>query len=281
MTSGIYMIQNKVNGKRYIGKSVNLKQRWSTHQSRLDRNVHKNDYLQNSWDKYGNDAFKFFILEYVSQDRLLDREQWYLDNIITFNEDYNLSRNATGGGSSLIDRSGERHGRLMCTEEYKRRGTSGTFWKCVCDCGEITWVNSKYLGDGTTKSCGCYRSDRLVEIKRKDISGNEYGRLIVKKYSHTKNGKSMWLCECDCGNEHTVSGWNLRSGHIKSCGCYKNDMAIEIKRKLTAEQVDFIKYHWVPTNKKGYITLKDIGELYNVSGTAIGDIKRGVTWKHV
>lgn len=35
----------------------------------------------------------------------------------------------------------------------------------------------------------------------------------------------LWLCKCDCGNETTVSGKDLRSGHTKSCGCFQREVA--------------------------------------------------------
>lgn len=34
----------------------------------------------------------------------------------------------------------------------------------------------------------------------------------------------MWLCQCDCGNEVTVSGNRLRSGNTKSCGCLRREL---------------------------------------------------------
>lgn len=35
----------------------------------------------------------------------------------------------------------------------------------------------------------------------------------------------MWLCQCECGRTVIVSGANLRNGHIKSCGCYRSEIA--------------------------------------------------------
>ena len=59
----------------------------------------------------------------------------------------------------------------------------------------------------------------------KDRTGERYGSLTVIKRSEDKitpGGQRLtsWLCKCDCGNEITVLGCNLNSGHTKSCGCY-------------------------------------------------------------
>lgn len=57
-------------------------------------------------------------------------------------------------------------------------------------------------------------------IKYKDISGNRYGRLVVvEKKGKTKKRMITWLCLCDCGKKKIISGYSLRSGNTKSCGC--------------------------------------------------------------
>jgi len=50
--------------------------------------------------------------------------------------------------------------------------------------------------------------------------GNVYGMLtVVERGSSTAQGRTRWLCQCDCGNTSLVHGSNLRSGFTKSCGC--------------------------------------------------------------
>jgi len=76
----IYKITNLVNGKIYIGSAKNYWNRMWTHISRLRNKTHCNQYLVNSWHKYGEDNFKFEVLEIVGDVKnLLDREQYYLD----------------------------------------------------------------------------------------------------------------------------------------------------------------------------------------------------------
>lgn len=57
-------------------------------------------------------------------------------------------------------------------------------------------------------------------MKKLDLIGKRFGKLLIIKYSGVnKNGKSMWLCRCDCGNKKIILGYRLRSGNTKSCGC--------------------------------------------------------------
>lgn len=52
-----------------------------------------------------------------------------------------------------------------------------------------------------------------------DITGQTFGRLIAVRQAPNRGRKVMWRCLCSCGNETTVDGAKLRSGHTKSCGC--------------------------------------------------------------
>jgi hypothetical protein len=56
-----------------------------------------------------------------------------------------------------------------------------------------------------------------------DITGKRFNRLLIIKFSHTKDRKAYWECLCDCGNKSIVEGYSIRSGHIKSCGCLQKE----------------------------------------------------------
>lgn len=78
--SGIYCIQNIVNNKVYIGKSINIYRRIKNHIGALNMNFHKheNEYLINSWNKYGRKNFKYFVLEYLEiNEKLLEERELY------------------------------------------------------------------------------------------------------------------------------------------------------------------------------------------------------------
>ena len=54
--------------------------------------------------------------------------------------------------------------------------------------------------------------------------GGRFGRLTIVDLAGTdKHRKRTWLCKCDCGAQLVVAAGTLRSGHTKSCGCYRRE----------------------------------------------------------
>ena len=76
---GIYRIGIE-DGKCYIGSSVDIKRRWTAHRNKLRRGVHHSLPLQNAWNKYGESAFVFEVIEECENDTLILREQFWIDS---------------------------------------------------------------------------------------------------------------------------------------------------------------------------------------------------------
>lgn len=92
---GIYKITNIINNKFYIGSTTeSFAKRWKNHITSLRRNTHKNEYLQNAFNKYGENSFMFSILELCNKNDCLSREQIYLNEVLGINC-YNINPNAT------------------------------------------------------------------------------------------------------------------------------------------------------------------------------------------
>ena len=75
----------------------------------------------------------------------------------------------------------------------------------------------------------------MVNVKY-DLGGKKYGRLkvICQSEDHIdKSGKhrSQWLCECECGNQVVVLGFNLQKGNTCSCGCLAREHRLEASTK--------------------------------------------------
>ena len=105
---GIYKIENLINGKRYIGQSGNIQERWADHKRINERplEIIKQRYpLYRAFNKYGLDNFSFEIIEECSADELDAKERYWIAYYHTYINDiqcngYNLTLG--GGGNQQI-----------------------------------------------------------------------------------------------------------------------------------------------------------------------------------
>lgn len=98
-TMGVYMIQNMANGNVYVGSSVHVYHRRNCHYSDLRNKIHRNSRLQKEWDCFGDDQFRFLIVEYVwDKDSLSSREQFWIDSVRPY---YNIEPQARSNHTML------------------------------------------------------------------------------------------------------------------------------------------------------------------------------------
>ena len=143
------------------------------------------------------------------------------------------------GLSQRKDYVGQRFGNLTVTKMLYNYKHKKTYCECNCDCGNTTIVYMGSVKSGKTKSCGCVETNSRFGRKNheKDLTGKQYGHLIVinltnKRYS---NGSVGWLCECDCGNQIIVRSSNLIEGKTRSCGCNKTSKYEEYVKSILNE----------------------------------------------
>lgn len=88
MACGIYIIQNKIDKKKYIGSSINIENREYKHFWMLNNNKHDNKHLQNSYNKFGKDCFEFMVIEECDEALLIERENHYIKHYNSNIQDY-------------------------------------------------------------------------------------------------------------------------------------------------------------------------------------------------
>lgn len=120
---GIYIITNLINGKRYIGQSIDIEKRFWGHRCiSHETNVH----LKRALKKYGKENFKYEVLEECLPEELDDREIYYIS---TLKPEYNVSLGGQGRKKRLPEsvrkvigqKSREAWARLSEEEKEQRR----------------------------------------------------------------------------------------------------------------------------------------------------------------
>lgn len=75
-----------------------------------------------------------------------------------------------------------------------------------------------------SRECNKIALKRNLSARQKDLTNKKFGKLTAL-YSKNKNGRYIWFCKCECGNELWVNTANLINGHTKSCGCSAKSIA--------------------------------------------------------
>ncbi len=172
MKSGIYKIINLVNKKIYIGSAVDLEKRFYGHLNSLRKQKHVNKHLQFSFNKYGEECFKFEIIEYCEREKLIEREQYYIDKYKACEKGYNI---CLFGRSRLGIKLSERHKKRIslsgagkhhhpCSEEAKRKLS-------IARKGCISNWKGKHHSENSKKKIGdCARGRILSKETKQKLS---------------------------------------------------------------------------------------------------------------
>lgn len=107
---GIYAIQNNINGKIYVGQSVDIERRWQQ-----EKNMKRlNEHLLRAMKKYSVENFSFYVLEECEKEKLNEREAFYIK--LYHSIDTEFGYNKTSGGDSAFSRPYQK-----LSDEHKRK----------------------------------------------------------------------------------------------------------------------------------------------------------------
>ena len=145
--SGVYLIQNIINGKCYVGSSYNIRKRLFWHSNMLENNNHPNKKLQNSYNKHSKINFIFIPLLNCPKEYNHILEQWVMDKS-DYNCWYNIAKDCLKPNRGL-----------KLTQEQKDK---------ISDCNKGKKWNDKQKQN---------LKNRLLDIKQQDLESFKNKRL--------------------------------------------------------------------------------------------------------
>lgn len=188
MTCGIYCIENVVNGKKYIGKSITIETRYKEHISNLtNKNIKKdNRYLVFAWHKHGKDSFKYWTVEECPAETLDEKEKFYIQFFgahITKNG-YNL----TWGGDNFMagqKLSEEHKHKISLAHIGRKKPKEAVIKSALAHKGKTPWLGKTHTFETKEKIRLMKLGVNLSEDHKNKISNG----LIGKK----KNGNNNFV----------------------------------------------------------------------------------------
>lgn len=154
-----------------------------------------------------------------------------------------IPKNNAANGTIAENLKGRRFGQLEVLERVENKN-GRVRWLCKCDCENTCIVSAHELKAGKTRSCGCYRPDRKV-----DLTNKNFDRLTALYPTDKRDAKGSvyWHCRCECQKELDVTEDCLVHGNYKSCGCRKQEIQSVIGEQLTF--VDGTCLEWLKFRK--------------------------------
>ena len=228
--AGVYQITNQINGKFYIGSSVDVRKRWNNHKHYVSGSKSGLcSYIHRAIRKYGIGNFTFTVLEECApvKEVLLAREQHYLD---TLKPEYNVLPTA---GSNL--------GFKMPPSFFEKR------------CGLTAWNKGIPMSEGEHKQKFAHAP--WTDERRQKTSKALLGKPAWNKGMTMSEAHCQKLAEAHIGQK----AWNLGIPHsqetlttLSQIGKenYKNNPEHQRRATEAARKVNTGRKHSAETNRK-------------------------------
>lgn len=179
----------------------------------------------------------------------------------------------------LKDITGNRYNKLVVLE-YSHTKRQARYWKCQCDCGNITLATSNWLSTGHKKSCGC--ANREPTSQTHGLSKQTPLYFVWKDLRHrcsNKNHKSykiygargITVCK-EWEDFEVFYKWAIENG-------YKEEKLSNGKNKWTIDRIDvngnyepsncrFVTNEVQANNKRNTLRFDYNGKRYNLTELA-------------
>ena len=183
--AGVYRISNRVDGKQYIGGSLLVLRRLGHHRSLLRRQLHFNRHLQRAWDKHGEDAFVFEVVQFCDKDDVLFCEQTHLDEMFATVDRRLIYNTATVAAAPMTG--------LKASDETRRKMSDALRGKRRCEATKERMRKAqrgRVVSDEGRRNVSMSKSGAnhpnwgksMPEVVREKISAAQKGRVFTEEH---------------------------------------------------------------------------------------------------
>lgn len=170
--SSIYGIRHTESGRVYVGSAVKTNARWRQHRSQLRKGTHHNSYLQATWNKYGERAFEFVVLEVVdSACKLLERENFWISSTMAADKHFGFNRCPVAGSQLGMKHSDQARAKMSAARQGKKKSPE-----------HQARINESLAGRKLSEQC-----KQLLSDARKGSKHSEQARM---KMTESRKGKT-------------------------------------------------------------------------------------------
>ena len=239
--SGIYMVVNMINNKKYIGQSKNIKKRFQSHHLvdyKNENNCNYNTKFYQAIRKYGIDNFEVIILKLCKEEELDNLEIKFIKEFDTFKNGYN----STEGGQFWSPNIHSKETELKRQQTRKK--------------------NKSLMNENHPRAK--LTNQQVWDIRQRYINGESIKNIyqdFKDLYSNQQTFKRIVL-----GQTYTTVGNIPNKEQIRHTNA-----------KLTDVQIKEIRNSY----KKGVVSYRELGEKYGLSESSIAAIIKRKTYKNV
>lgn len=205
-SSGIYQIRNTQTGRLYIGSAKSFRVRWTKHKNDLRRGRHHSAYLQRSWNRRGEEAFAFEVIEACEASYLLVREQAWLDAL---RPAYNISPTAGNclgvkhsaatklkhtlamKGRKFPEAAAKRTGMKRTPEQRARMSEAQRMFFDSLNDEQKKKRAEKIAASNREKRLGKKQSPELIAKRAAAMMGHKVSEETRAKISSTNSGRAL------------------------------------------------------------------------------------------
>jgi group I intron endonuclease len=256
---GVYKISNTLcpEGKYYIGYSCNIRRRWNNHKCDLKNGKHINIYLQNVYNKYGADCFKYEILhDCETKEEAQEYETSYLQDLTIRDKLYNLLYDSIGGDTITHHPNREQIiEKVKKTQKLKRQldpkfcirkdapiVIDGVNYSGITEAGKILNIPSRTINGRIYSSSSKFINYHFLDEKKQTEAEEKERIRIENKKEHNK--------KFSIGRGVPIIIDNIYYESMREAGkAYGVDKDV-ISDRVKSEKIQYKNYRYADSNKK-------------------------------